>query len=68
MPTKKQERALEINSRLKRMYPKAKCTLDFTNAFEHAQDLGKNVVVACVWSGGKWYVEGGVGLSPVPPT
>lgn len=34
MPTKKQERALEINSRLKRMYPKAKCTLDFTNAFE----------------------------------
>ena len=34
MATKKQERALEIVSRLKRMYPKAKCSLDFTNAFE----------------------------------
>jgi endonuclease III len=32
--TKKQERALEIVSRLKQMYPKAKCSLDFTNAFE----------------------------------
>jgi endonuclease III len=32
--TKKQERAADIVSRLKRMYPKAKCTLDFTNAFE----------------------------------
>ncbi|HYS55849.1 MAG TPA: endonuclease III [Thermoanaerobaculia bacterium] len=32
--TKKQERALEIVSRLKRMYPKARCTLDFTNPFE----------------------------------
>ncbi|HJT16469.1 MAG TPA: endonuclease III [Thermoanaerobaculia bacterium] len=32
--TKKQERAAEIVSRLKRMYPKAKCTLDFTNPFE----------------------------------
>jgi endonuclease-3 len=32
--TKKQERALEIVSRLKRMYPKAKCSLDFSNAFE----------------------------------
>jgi len=32
--TKKQERALEIVSRLKRMYPKAKTTLDFTNPFE----------------------------------
>ena len=32
--TKKQERALEIVSRLKRLYPKAKCSLDFTNAFE----------------------------------
>ncbi|PYQ51037.1 MAG: endonuclease III [Acidobacteria bacterium] len=32
--TKKQERALDIVSRLKRMYPKAKCTLDFTNPFE----------------------------------
>jgi len=31
---KKQERAAEIASRLKRMYPKAKCSLDFTNAFE----------------------------------
>ena len=34
MATKKQERALDIVSRLKRMYPKAKCTLDFTNPFE----------------------------------
>src|SRR5437870_8689288 len=34
MATKKQERALEIVSRLKRMYPKAKCSLDFTNPFE----------------------------------
>jgi endonuclease III len=34
MATKKQERALEIVSRLKRMYPKAKCTLDYTNPFE----------------------------------
>ena len=32
--TKKQERALEIVSRLKQMYPKAKCSLDFTNPFE----------------------------------
>jgi endonuclease-3 len=32
--TKKQERALEIVSLLRRMYPKAKCTLDFTNPFE----------------------------------
>jgi endonuclease-3 len=32
--TKKQERALEIIAHLKRMYPKAKCSLDFTNAFE----------------------------------
>ena len=31
---KKQERALEIVSRLKSMYPKAKCSLDYTNAFE----------------------------------
>ena len=31
---KKQERAEEISARLKRMYPKAKCSLDFTNAFE----------------------------------
>ena len=31
---KKQERAADIVSRLKRMYPKAKCSLDFTNAFE----------------------------------
>ena len=31
---KKQERAQEITVRLKRMYPKAKCSLDFTNAFE----------------------------------
>jgi len=34
VPTKKQERASEIASRLKRMYPKAKCSLDFTNPFE----------------------------------
>src|SRR5512142_1493219 len=33
-PTKKQERAGEIVDRLRRMYPKAKCSLDFTNAFE----------------------------------
>jgi endonuclease III len=32
--TRKQERALDIVSRLKRMYPKAKCSLDFSNAFE----------------------------------
>ncbi len=32
--TKKQERALEVVSLLKRMYPKAKCTLDFTTPFE----------------------------------
>jgi endonuclease III len=32
--TKKQERALEIVHRLKRMYPKAKCSLDFSNPFE----------------------------------
>jgi endonuclease-3 len=32
--TKKQERALEIVSRLKQMYPKAKCSLDFTGPFE----------------------------------
>ena len=31
---KKQERAAEIVSLLKRMYPKAKCSLDFTNPFE----------------------------------
>jgi len=34
MATKKQERALEVVAKLKRMYPKAKCSLDFTNAFE----------------------------------
>jgi endonuclease III len=34
MATKKAERAMEIASHLKRMYPKAKCSLDFTNAFE----------------------------------
>jgi len=32
--TKRQERAVEIVGRLKRMYPKAKCSLDFTNPFE----------------------------------
>src|SRR6266550_4230421 len=34
MATKKQERAADIVSKLKRMYPKAKCSLDFTNPFE----------------------------------
>ena len=34
MATKKAERALDIVSRLKQMYPKAKCSLDYTNAFE----------------------------------
>jgi endonuclease-3 len=33
-PSKRQERALDIVDRLHRMYPKAKCSLDFTNAFE----------------------------------
>jgi len=32
--TKKQERAHDIAVLLKQMYPKAKCSLDFTNAFE----------------------------------
>ena len=32
--TKKQERAMEIVHHLKRAYPKAKCSLDFTNPFE----------------------------------
>jgi endonuclease-3 len=34
MGTRKQERAEEIVVRLKRMYPKAACSLDFTNPFE----------------------------------
>src|SRR5258706_4370130 len=34
MATKKQERANDIVVKLKQMYPKAKCSLDFTNAFE----------------------------------
>ena len=34
MASKKAERAADINARLKQMYPKAKCALDFTNAFE----------------------------------
>ena len=34
MAGKKQERVIEILAKLKRMYPKAKCSLDFTNAFE----------------------------------
>jgi endonuclease-3 len=34
MPTKKQERATEISHRLRTAYPKAKCSLDFTNPFE----------------------------------
>jgi len=32
--SKKQERTHDIVVRLKQMYPKAKCSLDFTNAFE----------------------------------
>src|SRR5438309_7186444 len=32
--TKKQERAHDIAVLLKQLYPKAKCSLDFTNAFE----------------------------------
>jgi endonuclease-3 len=32
--TKKQERAQDVVVLLKQMYPKAKCSLDFTNAFE----------------------------------
>jgi endonuclease III len=32
--TNKQKRVEEVVSRLKQMYPKAKCSLDFTNAFE----------------------------------
>jgi endonuclease III len=32
--TIKQKRVEEVVSRLKQMYPKAKCSLDFTNAFE----------------------------------
>jgi endonuclease-3 len=32
--SKKAERAAEIGVRLRRMYPKAKCSLDFTNEFE----------------------------------
>jgi endonuclease-3 len=34
MATKKQERANDIVVRLKQLYPKATCSLDFTNAFE----------------------------------
>jgi len=34
MATKKQERAQEIMQRLRKAYPKAKCSLDFTNPFE----------------------------------
>src|SRR3954447_20895221 len=34
MATKKQERANDIVVKLKQLYPKAKCSLDFTNAFE----------------------------------
>jgi endonuclease III len=34
MATKKQERATDIVVRLKQLYPKAKCSLDFSNAFE----------------------------------
>jgi endonuclease-3 len=32
--SKKAERAADICTRLKQMYPRAKCSLDFTNAFE----------------------------------
>jgi endonuclease III len=34
MATKKQERTMEIVHRLRKAYPKAKCSLDFTNPFE----------------------------------
>src|SRR5438034_454402 len=34
MATKKQERAMEIAQRLRKAYPKAKCSLDFTSPFE----------------------------------
>src|SRR3954447_13841442 len=34
MATKKQERAVEIMHRLRKAYPKAKCSLDFSNPFE----------------------------------
>ena len=34
MTKHKKERVAEILARLKRMYPKAKCSLDFTNPFE----------------------------------
>lgn len=34
MTKHKKERAAEILARLKQMYPKAKCSLDFTNPFE----------------------------------
>src|SRR3954468_16414462 len=34
MATKKQERAVEIMHRLRKAYPKAKCSLDFTTPFE----------------------------------
>src|SRR5438874_10827420 len=34
MATKKKERAAEILVKLKRMYPKAKCSLDYTSPFE----------------------------------
>ncbi len=34
MATKKQERAVDIDARLKRMYAKAKCSLDYTTPFE----------------------------------
>ena len=39
---------------------------DFEGSYERAQEPAKSPVVACVLSGGKWYVEGGVGLSPIP--
>lgn len=34
MATKKQERATDVVARLRQMYPRAKCSLDFRNAFE----------------------------------
>src|SRR5438067_12253836 len=34
MATKKQDRGFDIVVRLKQMYPKAKCSLDYTNLFE----------------------------------
>lgn len=46
----------------------AAATNDFDAAYEQAQQPGKTADVAVVWTQGKWYIEGGVGLSPIPPS